>query len=290
MKLNNQKNTISKISIKVFWSFLFLIIPIVGNAQKLPNVQLNNLRAPINIKIDGKATEWNDNFQAYNHATDIYYTICNDDNNLYLVVHAKNPDVLTKITNRGVILVINPSAGKIDKDAISIAYPIFELQYGNKPYIRFSNASGLTYAQRVAMEANPDSMLSVANKKLHDNEKYIRTSGMSSVDTLLSIYNNKGIVAREGFDKGMIYTYELAVPLKDLKLSLASPIKFAYHIVLQGLDVDKDFGIKETKMADGSSVISFAQGAATIKDDNMPAVISTTDFWGEYTLAKKIVK
>ena len=276
---------ISPCFVKTITCLIIIILPAKIFAQKLPNVQKSSLRAPTNIKIDGKATEWGNTFQAYNHATGIYYTLCNDDDNLYFVVQASDPDVLTKITNRGVQLIINPSGKKADKDASSITFPVFDLQYGNKPYIRFSNASGLTYVQRMAMEANPDSMLKVANKKLHNNEKYISTSGMPNVDTLLSIYNDNGIVAKESFDKGMVYTYELTVPLKYLKLG--SVAKFAYHIVLQGISVDKDMGLTQTTNADGRIVISFASGATTVKNDHMPAVISTTDFWGEYALAKK---
>lgn len=252
--------------------------------QKVPNVQQHSLRPPVNLKIDGKATEWDNKYEAFNHAVNFYYTLCNDDNNLYMVVHASDPDVLSKITNRGVVLYIDPSGKKTDKDAACLTYPVFDLVYGNKPYIRFSNASGLTARQREAVDANPDSVLRVANRKLHESEKYIRTTGISGVDTLISVYNDQDIVAREGFEKGMIYTYELSLPLKYLRLPANG--KFAYHIVVPGLNVDKDFGMSTTKMPDGTMLVSFAAGAATIKNDHMPAVISTTDFWAEYTLAK----
>ena len=45
--------------------FLLLVISAaMAKAQKLPNVQQNSVRAPYNIKIDGKATEWE--FRAHN--------------------------------------------------------------------------------------------------------------------------------------------------------------------------------------------------------------------------------
>ena len=58
----------------------------MANAQKLPNVQQASLRAPENVKVDGKPTEWGDKLQAYNKATDVFYTIANDYNNLYLII------------------------------------------------------------------------------------------------------------------------------------------------------------------------------------------------------------
>lgn len=255
-----------------------------AHGQKLPDVQQTSLRPPADIKIDGKPTEWNNKFEAYNHATDLYYTMCNDDKNLYLAIQVNNPTVLSKITNRGIILTLNSTGKKTDQGAVSIHYPVFEPQYNNKPFIRFSNASGLTADQRMAIASNPDSVLNVMNKKLRANDKFIRTSGIPNVDTLISIYNDKDIVAHEAFEKGVIYTYEMAIPLKYLKVSNSTSSKLSYHIVLKGISVDED--IRVATAPDGHMIISLVPGAVTIKNEYMPAAISTTDFWGEYTLAK----
>lgn len=267
-------------------TLVLLLFSLAATAQKLPNIQQGSLYAPANIKIDGKTTEWNNQFQAYNHATDIFYTISNDNDNLYLVVHATDPDVLTKITNCGVVFRVNASGKKSDENAASVTFPIFELQYHNKPYIRFT-IMGQLASQRKAAALNPDSVSRVSNKKLHSNEKFIRTSGIPGIDTLLSIYSSEGIKVSEAFDNTMAYTYELAIPLKHLKLSTVNPTKFAYHILLPGINVDRDFGITATKNANGVFVVSLAAGAEAPKGDHLPAVTSTTDFWGEYMLVKK---
>jgi hypothetical protein len=208
--------------------FLFFIVPVALHAQKLPDLQKKSLRAPNNIKIDGNAIEWGNRFQAYNKATDIFYTICNNDENLYLIIHASDPDVLTKITNRGVLFCINTLGIKKAENIISINYPVFETGYRNKPYITFLNAA-MPHSVRVAMEKNLDSVSKVANKKLDDNEKFIRVNGIPGVDTLLSIYNREGIHAAEGFDNTMAYTCELSVSLKLLKLDVDRSMPF--HIM-----------------------------------------------------------
>src|SRR5471030_539366 len=59
------------------------VIMIPDEAKKLPDIQPTDLYAPSNIKIDGKTTEWEDKFQAYNRATDVFYTVANDNNNFY---------------------------------------------------------------------------------------------------------------------------------------------------------------------------------------------------------------
>jgi len=86
---------------KIIPVILFSIAFLNTHAQTLPKVQEASLRAPDNIKIDGKPTEWNNQFQAYNTATDLFYTIANDDQNLYLVIQAKKPLSISKIGQRG---------------------------------------------------------------------------------------------------------------------------------------------------------------------------------------------
>ena len=95
---------------------LFIIIlgsiPFFADAQKLPNVQQISVRTPENIKIDGKPTEWNNKFQAYNHATSLFYTISNDDENLYLTIQANDMETLIKITGAGIVFNLN-AGGKV---------------------------------------------------------------------------------------------------------------------------------------------------------------------------------
>ncbi|MFD0748789.1 hypothetical protein ACFQZS_01460 [Mucilaginibacter calamicampi] len=264
--------------------FLLTIVAFNTYAQKLPNVQQTSLRAPANVKIDGKAAEWG-NFAAYNYATSLHYTMANDDKNLYLAIHATDPNVLAKITQRGIVLVIDPSGKKDDKNAVTVQYPVFEVQYKNKPNLKFSNAGGLMAVQREAIRSNPDSMLAVANNRLKLNDKYIRTAGMVDVDTLLSVYNDKDIVARQGFEKWESYNYEMSIPLKYLKLPSSAKQAFSYHIVLNGIDLLKDSGMTMT-MIDGRMTMKVDGNSALYKKDDFPALTTTTDFWGEYTLAK----
>jgi hypothetical protein len=80
------------------------MVSLALHAQKLPNVQTISLRAPAGVKIDGKTKEWNNRFQCYNHATSLFYTIANDDENLYLVIKAIDRDICKKIIGGGITL------------------------------------------------------------------------------------------------------------------------------------------------------------------------------------------
>jgi len=110
------------------------------NAQKLPNVQTASLRAPANTKIDGKPTEWDNKFQAYNHATEVYYTLANDDDKLYLVVQATDRQIINKIIGGGVTFTVQKSGKKNDKGGISITYPLFAPR--DRPMVRGGGDTG----------------------------------------------------------------------------------------------------------------------------------------------------
>jgi hypothetical protein len=263
-KLMNSKNVLT---------CLFLISSIAAYAQKLPAVQQLSVRAPANIKIDGKATEWNNKFQANNKATDVYYTLSNDDKNLYLTVQAIFPDVIKRILNGGITFIVNPSGKKTDPDAKSITYPAYNntspvvVNFKNKPEI----IPGLP---ATVMEA--DSFMKVNNKKLNDRVKFIRTAGIKDVDTLVSVYNEDGIKAAALFDNQMVYTCEFSIALKHFGLSTGNTQKFAYHVVINQV-TQHGIEIKRSQTGEIMS-INITAGAQTEQ--------AATDFWGEYTLAK----
>src|SRR5260221_3908569 len=105
--MKRNKINIQKI---VLFGFLFTTISAIANAQKLPKVQRISVRAPKNIKIDGTSREWeNDTFRAYNASDRIYYTMSNDDHNLYLIVRATGVFEDDKVIRGGVTLTISHS-------------------------------------------------------------------------------------------------------------------------------------------------------------------------------------
>jgi len=303
-------------------SALLLGICFTANAQKLPNVQLTSVRAPSSIKMDGKAAEWDYQFQAYNNATNVFYTLSNDDNNLYLTVRATDQSAINKILRGGITFTINTSGKKNDKSGASITYPIFGT---DRPRITYKNMPEIIPGNTVSVK-RADSFMYANNAMLDAKSKNIITKGIPGVDTIISVYNEDGIKAVEAFDNKMVYTCEFAVSLKHFGLSVDNPTKFAYNFKLNGINIDDIMkNIKITQGPNGevtavsvgdkpaggppvSGNVSFTvmSGASTgagpkmdlstgggesIKVIGGPAGVqsltSPTDFWGEYTLAKK---
>src|SRR3954465_10204946 len=106
-----------------FW-LMVIFMAMYGSllAQKLPNVQQVSLRAPTNIRVDGKAIEWGQ-FKAHNSATDLWYSIANDEKNLYLSLKATDGDVINRIIGGGITFKIT-NKNIMGDEGISITYPI----------------------------------------------------------------------------------------------------------------------------------------------------------------------
>ena len=261
---------------------LFLLIILTANAQKLPIVQQISLRAPVDVKVDGKPGEWGEHLQAYNHATDVFYTIANDDDNLYLVIQSKEPGIIHKINSGHITFTINRSGKQQNTNPVVISYPISDkkekagLMLKDKPEI----IPGSVVSVRKA-----DSFMNVNNKRLTDRAKFIKVKGIAGLDTLISIYNEDGIKAAALFDNKMVYTCEIAVSLKLLGLSASGGTTISYNLMINPVDWDDLPGVEITRGFNGEiTAINVHKDQALPGGVNMT---SATDFWAEYTLVKK---
>jgi len=281
---------------------LFALILATGvNAigQKLPGIQQASVRAPAEIKIDGKPTEWDNKFQAYNNATEIFYTLANDDEYLYLTVQATHPEIIKKIMLGGITLSVNKTGKKVEKDNPSVTYPVFGLSDIN---------INLKEPMESASPQEREIFAQTANKMLGEKSKYVMTMGIKGLDTLISVYNEDGVRVAQAFDTKINYTCELGISLKKLGLSIDNNKTFAYHIVVNGINpyilnnktINKAYNdgfaagraaagrntLSQGEQSGGSSLGGLGQGIGPAGNNN-PGQKVPTDFWGQYTLAQK---
>jgi hypothetical protein len=242
-------------------------------AQKLPNIQQNSLRAPVDINIDGKGFEWGNSFQAYNHATDVFYSIANDDENLYLVVQSNDINVLFKIFGNGITWSVRQRDSKEGKNQVNITYPILP----HTPYLHLSRKKSET--EDTTAKAT-DLWIQRNNKLLNDSCKFIRVSGIPGIDTLVSVYNRDGIKTKGQFNTKKAYTCEFSIELKLLNVSVNDNPKLTYGIRINGMKP-----IISIVMPTNPS----PEEAARLDRANqfINKELAPTYFWGEYTLAKK---
>jgi hypothetical protein len=241
--------------------FLLLILNHL-NAQEIVGNQKNSQRAPKNIKIDGKLTEWNGKLKQYSNHTQFYYTISNDDKNLYLTIQATDWIIISRIFNGGITFTINKSGTKKDPDGIHLTYPViqgFIIPFRIAPKI-----------EKGASVSVVDSFVNAHNDRMERRSKIIKVAGIKDVDDTISVYNLDGIKAAATIDNKYRYTYELAISLSNLGLSADTPTKFTYQVMINEVEPKK-------------------HAAGEIYSDiKFPGIGEqyATDFWGEYTLAK----
>jgi len=268
---------------KMILTVLALGLTIGAYAQKLPGVQAVSLRVPANVKIDGKAAEWGDQFQAFNKTGLIYYTMANDDDNLYLVVQVRDDDIAQKVVRGGITLTISVSSAKKEKDNPAVTFPQYDKKDPPKhPVYKRSFSPSTTAAEN---NLYLDSLAKARNRQLGDWAKMIGVAHLSGITQPdLSLYNEEGIKVALRFDSNLYCVYELAVPLKYFGFSLGRPAKFSYQIKLNGAAANG------TNIRDLREGIFWGWDGADGKmytERIDPDVLYPTDFWGEYTLAKK---
>lgn len=241
-------------------------------AQKLPNVQPAGLYAPANIKVDGRATEWGDDLQAYNKATSIFYAMANSADNLFLVVKSTDKTAIGKILGGGLTLTItdkNKTNGSID-----ITTPI-------------TTAPSRSNVAKAVGSSAPisDSLLNVINKSLSNNFKSIKLNGIKSIpDSAISVYNDHGIKVAGLLNSNKEYICELAIPLKYLN----NPDAFNYNITLNGIPAQiMSIRSNGQAVATGSAEMMAAMANIVLDGSPMMELTSPTYLSGTYTLVKK---
>jgi hypothetical protein len=251
--------------------------------QKLPKSQAVGIKLSSNFRIDGKANE-GIGYSAYNNSTDIFYSLANNETNLYLIIKAERPEVIRKIILGAITLTINKTHGTTETNSkVSITYPIYDRKDG-PVYINLKN---ITTANKKSSSVGVDSFMNAVNKQLMAKTKLIGIAGIKEIkDSILSIYNEDGIKAISRFNDKIEYIYELLIPLRYLGLSINDHWSFSYNIKLNGTATNGT----RTELLPSGRFIQVSEG--TGKGYLLPAtpeniILSTpTDFSAKYNLIR----
>jgi len=265
-------------------AFIFSLFLDFCYAQKLPDVQQNSVVAPSNVKADGKNLEWKDTFQALNKRTNLQYTLANDEENLYLVIKSSDAATNNKIIAGGIDFSVNTDGKRREKEGYRITYPLIH-RTSSKSNKGSGKTQGFQRGQQTQQQR--DSIMLALRKVQLLQVKEIKIHGFRAIpDTLVSIYNEYRLKAFASFDQKGAFFYELAVPLKLMGLSAQTSGEIAYNIKLNGIQMNfgGGGGDKKIKLSPGGSGGGgggFGGGSTDMQD-----LLSATDFWGSYKLAK----
>lgn len=248
---------------------LSLIGPVL--AQKLPTKQETGIYASPNVKVDGKATEWGYKFEASNPATEIAYTMANDNNNLYFICSATENEVIQKILLGGITLTISPLDKKASVTPVEITYPIVPWSY--------------VQVNHLLRPSGPlsDSTVSLVNNRISGHLKEIKVTGVNDFpDGSVSVYNNQGIKTAHYIGSNKAYTCEIAFPLSYIRQLINGQGTFNYKLQVNGMDMKTTIVVGGTDGGGGGSAPSDQAVPHGVLYDMSPTYFNAT-----YTLAKK---
>ncbi len=234
-----------------------LLLYVKASAQDEPNKW-----APANINIDGQATEWPKPLQFYNNTTKLFYTIANDQENLYVIVSVPDPQSQTKIMRSGITIAMNTTGKK--KGGASVTFPL--------TYNINTGAPDVPEASRALIAGE-------LKKQLLANVKEIKVEGFDSIpDGNIPVKNTFGIQTTSSYDAAGNLVCELGVPLKMLGVSAGSNQAIAYHFKVNAMKRE-DKKELEAKRAKGEQPPMPGEYA-----DHF-ALYYPADFWTRQTLA-----
>lgn len=272
-------------------TILLISLGLSGQAQKANELQEVSVFAPHAIKIDGKNFEWKDTDFSLNKRTSLSYIISNDDKNLYLIIKSTDVANNSKIMAGGITFSVNPDGKKKEEQSITLTYPLAV------PFVRGQGGGGRVMRMGFPGGGGPqdkkqrDSFMVARQKSQLAASKEIKIKGFkSTTDTLVAIYNEYGIKAFANIDNDNTFFYEVAIPLTELGISAAAPKEFAYNIKVNGLQLPGfDGGGGGGGRGGFGGGGNFGGGGFGGGRGGMDfqAMLSPTDFWGKYTLAKK---
>jgi hypothetical protein len=258
--------------------------------KKLKGAQENSVWAPAHVKVDGHLNEWPDTLQGYNKATALFYTIANDENNLYVVMKSVNRMNSSKIIGGGIDFTINTTDKKKKKQAgdFVIKYPIVDM----------ANLQGMIMQRMRPQNGPPQPLDSAAaadiRRQLISSIKEIGLEGFKDIpDSSISIYNDYQIKAAIDIDSKNTLAIEMAIPLKYLHISANTTL--FYNIKLKGLQLNFPNGMPQPPRGfqggnggfPGGGRGNFGGGGGGMPRSmgDIAAILSPTDFSGKYTLA-----
>jgi len=260
---------------KITLTFLYLGIALALNGQSLPSTQKIAVAISGPIKVDGAFDEIKDNLQAYNKATNIYYTLANNEENLYLAIQVTDPLTFRKIIGGGISFTICNSGDKNQANPAVITYPLID----ERSKFPLSNLFNNLLTERTATAR--EEVFTLLSKGFPAAQREIGVKGIKEIeDKEISVYNTNGIKAKAVVNRDAKMCFELILPLKLLGLDRPHQT-IAYNIMLNGMALHQV--VKPGANGQTVTVTDVPIGAAGGNNDYRELQYPT-DFWAKYTL------
>jgi hypothetical protein len=219
------------------------------------------------IVADGSLSDWPDSLSLFNEATNLYYSLANDDKNVYLAIRSASKQDLTKILAGGISFSANIEGKK--KDPATVIFPVLD---------RTPGKSKNTKEQPEIEEMQ---------KQILSRIKDIKVAGFKEIiDGGISLQNTYGIRAAASFDKNNNLIQEIIIPLSLLNLSTTSAAEVTYSIRVNGLQ-GASVGMNQRQTAQRQPMGGMYGGQFPPRNSAMNKLLTSTEFYIRSRLATK---
>lgn len=286
LKLASSKIVILTL-IKMKKIFRFLVCSSIVMVANQSSAQEMIPLAPANVKIDGKLEEFSDSLGNYNKASKLNYAFAHDANNLYVFIRAHGQQEQSKIMAGGISVSVNNKGKK--KETSTVTFPVID-RAAMMNEMRNRGAQNRDNGSARPAEHTPEERAAVRiemRKRMLTQYKEIKVSGLEGISMeSVSIYNTYGLKVGINFDVQNNLIYELAIPLKLVKVNLDKEI--AINIKLNGLEMPENRGHGEGEdrpMGGFGSGRSFGGGYGGggryggAQGGDFSSMFTSTDFW-----------
>lgn len=174
-------------------------------------------KAPADVNVDGKLTEWGDSLALYDSKTKLNYTVANNDTDLYVIAYVTDPKLRRKIMAAGITISVNPE-GKKHK-TYSITYPV-------------PDGSAIFKPRMGDDEGEPD----IKKPSLLQSTS-IKVTGFKEVESdVITTSNTYGFKAAVKVDDKHNLVYETAIPIKMLNFKPGKNDEFEINVQVNAIE------------------------------------------------------
>lgn len=180
---------------KTFVFFLFIFSSAISFGQETSVSSF----AKNKIIVDGKPGDWNLPLKHYDNITGLFFDFENDANNLYLCFQTKDEMTEVKILRAGMKIILSNKINGKHKSVIDFPLPPAKTPE-NKDEIKPD-----PMAPRPSMHAT-----------FLGKDSLMQVKGFATKNGLISSRDTSGIHAAINWDSSKTFTYEIAIPLKEM--------------------------------------------------------------------------
>ncbi|WP_211166226.1 hypothetical protein [Mucilaginibacter robiniae] len=202
---------------------------VIGTAKAQSASGIGKLnRPPAQIIIDGNLKDWGDSLRYYNEDKKLYYTLANDQENLYLAIRFNDRTEQERIVRAGLTLGINTKGKK--KDTYSVTFPVADANNAEDMKKRVSEMQD--QMDNGPGPADREEMRRARLTKLRN----IKVTGFKDVENdMITTSNTYGFKTALDYDADGNLVYEAAIPLKFFDAADLASSEWAFNIKINGV-------------------------------------------------------